>query len=235
MKREFDIALFDGDGTKWDSMAHIHESMAHALLSVVKRNVLIHEIIGGASLEQTFLHCLGGVCDPETLDALIRSYEAHERMNQDRNTILPYPGVIETVAELKAAGIKMGIVTTRGRNSLQKILRQNNLNTDPDNLDYLHLITGDDAINHKPHPEPVSLALQRFGVTNPERVVMVGDTEKDIFGAKSARVFMKGLGQGGVRTIGVTYGHMDPVEMKKTGADFYADNFPQVGSIILGR
>jgi phosphoglycolate phosphatase-like HAD superfamily hydrolase len=228
MKREFDIALFDGDGTLWDSGDSIFSSLSHAMRTVLRQEIRYEQFIGGLTLEGTFLACMEEEVDPKILRLLTSAYEKHHYENPP--IIIPYPGVVETMREIKSAGIRTGIVTTRGLQSLESILDYNRM---LDQFDVL--VTGDSVKNHKPHPEPVMIALSAFGIDDPRRVVMVGDTDKDINSAKRARVMRNGLGQNGVSTVGVTYGHMQSVEMRKTGADFYADNFPHVGSIILGR
>ena len=47
------------------------------------------------------------------------------------------------------------------------------------------VVASDDTERHKPHPEPLHLALERMH-GSAERAVMIGDTEKDIVAASNA-------------------------------------------------
>lgn len=223
MKSEFDYVFFDGDGTLFDSMASIHASAEFALNTVLKRELAFETIsrFGGHTLPDTLRLCVGEECEESVLDQLVRAYEVHHDANP--TTVLAYPGVVETLHRIKDSGKKMTIVTTRGFGSLTNILRQNEMESF---FDSGNLVTGDFVRNFKPHPEPVNRAKKLLGVQDPRRVIMVGDTDKDIISGYRA----------GVWTMGVTYGHMDPAEMRALPqADFFADSFREAGTIILGR
>ena len=87
------------------------------------------------------------------------------------------PHVVETLDALKP--FRMGVVTNR-------------LNADI--LDFFHLkgyfqavVCFSDVKNHKPHPEPVQLALSKLGV-RPEESIFIGDAQSDLEAAKGAGV-----------------------------------------------
>lgn len=55
-------------------------------------------------------------------------------------------------------------------------------------LDYVETIVGfDDTKIHKPHSEPITLAMSRFDISN-DMVVYVGDSPVDSKAAKSAGI-----------------------------------------------
>ena len=62
---------------------------------------------------------------------------------------------------------------------------------------FLSVLTGNDVMHAKPHPEPLLEAARRLGVA-PERCVYVGDDERDIVAGLAA----------GMRTVAATYGYL---------------------------
>ncbi len=103
-----------------------------------------------------------------------------------------FEGVIETVIELSELGFKQAVVTSKGNNGRGKagasaIIENSAL---APHIDII--ISADDVTNHKPHPEPILLALEKLEV-QPSRAVMVGDHIVDMQAAKSAQAFAIGL------------------------------------------
>ncbi len=86
----------------------------------------------------------------------------------------------EHITAVRESGKKTGLVTTRGANSLPRLLRLHGLE---DLLDVQ--INRTDSKQRKPHPQPIALALGRLGV-NPRRALYVGDLQIDDVGAGNA-------------------------------------------------
>ena len=70
------------------------------------------------------------------------------------------------------------------------------------------------------------VALDNLGVEreNYDQVVMVGDRNNDIYGAK----------ENGIQVIGVLYGYGDLAELQSAGADYIA-KMPEEIAQIIGR
>lgn len=86
----------------------------------------------------------------------------------------------ETLEELKQRGIKMGIVTSRLRNTTDHALELFNIKK------YFKVIVpADEVENHKPHPEPLLKALKILN-SKPEETLFIGDSRFDIECAKNA-------------------------------------------------
>jgi pyrophosphatase PpaX len=142
--------------------------------------------------------------------------EVH-RVFQLKNLHLPValPHSEETLRQLKESGRKIAAVTTRQRTSI-KTLAQTGL------LQYFDvIITGEDILHPKPHPEPLLKALQKL-VVEPEKSIMIGDTEADILAGKNA----------GIRTVGVSYGFAGP-GIIQYDPDFLVDDILDVLKITL--
>lgn len=95
--------------------------------------------------------------------------------------------IIEMLRYLKEKRIKIGIVTGKARRSLDislKVLRMDNL--------FEVIITGDDVIKPKPHPEGILKALSLLEVGSNE-AVFIGDSDADIEAGLRANVYTVGV------------------------------------------
>ncbi|MCK0473982.1 HAD family hydrolase [Halalkalibacter sp. APA_J-10(15)] len=101
--------------------------------------------------------------------------------------VAPNLEINELINKLKENGIKLGIVTGKARRSLDISLKELNM----DNL-FEVIITGDDVINPKPHPEGVIKALSLLGIKNDE-AMFVGDSDADIEAGNQANVYTVGV------------------------------------------
>jgi len=88
---------------------------------------------------------------------------------------------------LRDKGLILAIVTGKARRSLDISLQALQMQ------DYFgYIITGDDVINPKPHPEGDIKALSLLGITNNE-AIFIGDSDADIEAGKEAHVHTIGV------------------------------------------
>jgi phosphonatase-like hydrolase len=89
----------------------------------------------------------------------------------------PLPGVPEALADLRAAGIKVALNTGFDREILDSLLRALGWDTDPvaDTV-----VGGSDVPAGRPAPYMVFEAMARLGVTDVARVLVAGDTPRDL-------------------------------------------------------
>lgn len=110
----------------------------------------------------------------------------NERLVELVNLQLPsvplYPGVVECLTELAANDVKMGIVSTSYRQSIDVVLQRENLAQF-----FSAVVTTESVSKQKPHPESVYIALEQLGAEKDD-VLVVGDTIKDIHLAQNAGV-----------------------------------------------
>jgi len=111
-------------------------------------------------------------------------------------------GSIELLEALRGRYL-LAVVTTRARPEAEAFVRQAGLQTL-----FPTVITRQDVIRMKPHPEPVLKAAKRLGVS-PGDCAMVGDTTADVRAAKRA----------GAYAIAVLSGFGVRGELEKAGAD----------------
>jgi len=106
-----------------------------------------------------------------------------------KSSILPkipktklYPEVKNTIKMLHQNNIKIVIISSQWKSSLEESIQYNNL----DSLIF-DFIGREDTKEHKPKPAPLNLAINKLKVGK-ENCIMVGDSDNDILAAKSANV-----------------------------------------------
>lgn len=118
----------------------------------------------------------------EPYDEVFKAYRKYQDDNFEKEVKL-FPGVKETLIELKNRNIKMGVVTARMRESTLFALEMLGI------LKYFDVVVAvDDTINHKPHPEPLIKAMDMLK-TNNKQTLFVGDSRYDMECADNAHTF----------------------------------------------
>ena len=171
--------LFDFDGTLVDTTEMIHQSMRHATSSVLGRDDLSREVLL-ANVGQPLPRQME-LLNAEKAELLLEAYRSHHEEHHDA-LIGEFPGVDESLSRLQAAGIKVAIVTSKRRPSVEMAL---------DNFPALRnvvdrFVTMEDTTEHKPHPEPLLRGLELLGGVPKERAAYVGDSPFDVEAAKAA-------------------------------------------------
>jgi pyrophosphatase PpaX len=112
------------------------------------------------------------------------SAEVYRQFQQQNAHLLVkiFPGIVDLLKALKEAGYRMGIVTSRTRESALRYMDMFGI------TEYFEaMVTCDDTTVHKPNPEPILLGLEKMGITKDE-AIMIGDSPFDIKCANNAGV-----------------------------------------------
>ncbi len=96
-------------------------------------------------------------------------------------------GAVETLETLGSRGIVRGIVTSGTR---KRILRE--LADFGVEHHFAHVVCGDDGHRRKPHPDALSVCLERLAVA-PDEAAYIGDSAEDVMMARAAGVFSVGI------------------------------------------
>ena len=115
------------------------------------------------------------------IDELIGIYRSYQEKHFKEET-KAFPGMVDVIKELKSRGKKIGIITSRLRNTTKEGLEAFGI---MDCIDAM--VCAGDTSEHKPHPEPVLLGLKKLGAKASE-AVMIGDSSFDIICANRAGV-----------------------------------------------
>jgi putative hydrolase of the HAD superfamily len=188
--------LFDLDDTLYAERRYVDGGFAAvaAFLSpltgrsaeaLTSRLIALHDEQGRGRLFDTLLAELGRIHDPDLVLACLLVYRTHTPILE------PFPGVVEALATLRAAGIRTGVVSD-GHAATQ----HRKLAALPDVLDRLDAVVMTDDLgpgHAKPSPTPFRVAALLLGIRPVDAVYIANDRRKDFHGAREA----------GLRTIRV--------------------------------
>lgn len=175
----YQLIIFDWDGTLMNSLGHIIDSIKHTADDAhlpIPTDEQIMPLIGRTLLE------IVEKLFPQLDAAGYFYFEEHYRRHyfQDLNyTIYLYPGVKETLHELKKRGYMLGVATGKPRRGLMDAFARTGLN------EFIHLSKCADESNDKPHPAMLFELLEDAGV-EASQALMIGDTELDMVMAANA-------------------------------------------------
>ncbi|GGA67372.1 pyrophosphatase PpaX [Ornithinibacillus halotolerans] len=174
--------LFDLDGTLIDTNELINESFLYTFnkfgLEFTREELLS---FNGPSLQQTFEQI-----DLDKAEAMITTYKQHNIAHHDEY-VEAFPNVKETLTILKEHGIKLGIVTSKIRDTAIRGLKITGI------YEFFETIIAiDDVSNPKPHPEPILSAMKNLNA-DPTSTLMVGDNHHDIDAGHNANVLTAGV------------------------------------------
>jgi pyrophosphatase PpaX len=177
--------LFDLDGTIVNTNELIVQSFLHSLEgqtpSLVTRDHIIPNM--GRPLIEQMVDFSGR----EEVADLIDKYRSFNLSKHDE-LVTEFPHVRTVIAELHANGIKIGIVTSKIRQTTSMGLKLAGLDTFISSI-----VTIEDVAKAKPDPEGIFRALRELN-GKPEETIMVGDSHYDIEAAQNAGVGAIGVG-----------------------------------------
>jgi putative hydrolase of the HAD superfamily len=154
------------------------EARAHAVTTLERHPELDHDEEVWVLFTEQIIRGMGGNTD--------RAYECAVEMTrawEHAHNFQIFEDVLPVLAQLRAQGLKLGLVSNTGRN-LEEFVAHHGLDVDAAVSSGAHGKT-------KPHPTIFQAALERLAVA-PADAVMVGDSvEDDVEGAKAAG--MRGL------------------------------------------
>jgi pyrophosphatase PpaX len=176
----YTTVLFDLDGTLIDSIELILESYHHTFAVYGLPPRPDDELVRGIGIPLRSL-LAGYSKDPGLVDAMVETYRAWNLDHHDRRVSV-YPGAAECVRALGRAGVRLGLVTSKGRHSALRGLALAALTEL-----FPVLVCAEDVTRPKPHREPVDRALSLLGASA-EDALFVGDSLHDMHAGRHAEV-----------------------------------------------
>ncbi len=200
----FDPVVFDLDGTVVDTVELIVESFRHATRSVLSEVLPDEVIIAGVGQP------LMAQMERLSADHARELYDVYREYNHRRHDelIRGYEGMAEVLDALKAAGRRLGIVTSKSHDTTEMAFRAVGLR---EHFDVV--VTASDTAEHKPSPVPLRLCLERLGAS-PDGSMYVGDSPVDIEAGKAA----------GMATAAVAWGVFGREALLAAGPDYWLDD-----------
>jgi pyrophosphatase PpaX len=171
--------LFDLDGTLVDSIGLLVASMEFAFDGRTHRPPVDEWVaMIGTPLDAMLAHWAD---DADDVQALRARYREFQFANHDAMTHA-YPGTVDTVRALHAAGYPLAVVTSKLEVGARRSLKFVGIE------ECFRAVVGiDHTERHKPEPEPVWHALSLLGVAA-ERAVFIGDSTHDMHAGRAAGV-----------------------------------------------
>jgi pyrophosphatase PpaX len=208
-------ALFDFDGTLVDTTDLIYQSMRHAAGEVLGREISREVLM--ANVGQPLPRQME-LLSAEHAEALLDSYRLHNEENHDA-LIKEFPSVEESLARLRSAGIRVAVVTSKRRFSVDMALT-----TFPGLGEVVdQWVTMEDTTEHKPRPEPLLKGLELLGNVPREQAAYVGDSPFDVAAAKAA----------GVESVAVSWGAFSEDALRAAEPDHLVPDLDAAVDILL--
>ena len=211
--------LFDLDGTITDPKVGITKSVAFALKSFGINITNLDDLCKfiGPPLKDSFCKYYG--FNESNTDIAITKYrEYFSEKGLFEN--VEYSGIKEMLRKLSEQGKTLIIATSKPTVFAVQILEHFDL------IKYFKFVAGSELDGSRSKKsEVISYALSQNNITDLSSIIMIGDREHDIIGAKEV----------GIKSIGVLYGYGDIKELEKAKADYIVANVKELQSYLLGN
>ena len=224
--RALGAVLFDLDGTLLDTAGDIALALNRAIGEIGWAPLGLEDVrrfigAGGAVLVERAALLRGRELSPAQRSAMVQRFFHHYGQLGERgeHSAEPYPGAADALRRLRAAGVRIAVVTNKQRRFAVEVLRQRGL---MDSVDCV--VGGDTCERRKPDPQPLLFACESLGI-EPQAALMVGDSIHD---AKAARA-------AGMAIICVTYGYNEGSDPHTLSCDLLIDNLGTLPHLLLAK
>lgn len=188
MPKQFDLIVFDWDGTLVDSTHAIVESILGASedaglplpTAEAARGII------GLELHAAIAALFDGITE-EQVRFVAERYRYHFLVRD--HAISLFEGVADAIEQLAGEGFMLSVATGKTRRGLDRAMTATELQPH-----FLASRCADECFS-KPHPQMLQELMDELGVT-PDRTLMIGDTSYDLQMAQNA----------GVSSLAVSYG-----------------------------
>jgi phosphoglycolate phosphatase len=215
----YDVVLLDLDGTIIDSEPGVQEALRHALVTgfgISPTTAELEEFMGPPLSE--VLPRVYGMTDPADEKRFFELYCEHYFHGTEYSFDI-YPGMVELIDDLAAAGIAVVLATAKPQESAERILDHAGV---ADRFTFVAGSASDGSRQDK--AEVLSHAFAEIAADgSTHRVVMVGDRALD---ARAAQAH-------DVDSIVVDWGYAPPGELDDCGATHRAANATELRAVLL--
>lgn len=207
------LIIFDLDGTLADTIPGIRNAVncvraEYGLAPLTSEQTLKGMNHGIGNLMNVTVAADLGDFSPETHEKLIAAYLEHlEHTFEDE--VVPYPNIAETLAELKARGYRLAVLS----NKPDRFVKPQIKSLFGDSI--FDVRQGIVDVNfRKPNPELTLSVIRELDSTlTPDECVMVGDSDVDVDTAKNAAM----------RSVAVSWGYRDREFLSSKNPDAIVD------------
>lgn len=215
MRRRY--ILFDLDGTLTDPGLGITKSVQYALRTYGIEEPDLTKLYPfiGPPLRDSYMKYYG-FSEEQAAEAIGRYREYFTAGGMFENVV--YDGIPEMLAKLKAAGAVLAVATSKPEEFAVQILKHFDL------YPYFDTVGGAsmDEVRVK-KGEVIGYTLETMGVNDRRQVIMVGDREHDVLGAR----------ENGLDCVGVLFGYGSKEELEEVGAYRIAETVEELTDCLL--
>ena len=212
----YQYILFDLDGTLTDPGVGITNSVAYALKKFninVKDKTELYKFIGPPLLDSFVKYY--GFSEDQSKMAIDYFREYFRAQGIFENEV--YEGIEDMLTSLKSKGKKIILATSKPDGFANEILKHFQLDK---YFDFVAGATMDETRTKK--GDVIKYALESCGINDMSTVIMIGDREHDIIGAKEC----------GIDSIGVLFGYGSYDELHNAGATYIAETVEDIVNFI---
>ena len=214
---EKSILLFDLDGTLIDSGAGVTRAVQHSLTAVdMEKKPSLEELIVfiGPPLRGSYKKHFGFSDEQAELAvAKFREYYSEKGVRE----YTPYGGIDVLLRALHAQGKTLLVASSKMEGYVRQIMEEMGL------ADLFTCMTGSMPDGSRvSKTDVIRLALERVGVTDLNRAVLIGDSRYDVAGARDV----------GMDVVGVLYGFGSRDELEEAGADVVVESVAALADFL---
>jgi phosphoglycolate phosphatase len=212
-----DLVIFDLDGTlidsKQDLSCAVNAARAHCRMPPLDNETVYSYVGEGAPV--LIRRALGPDASDEQVREALAFFLSYYNDHMVDHTVL-YPGVLETLDRLLAAGVKMAVLTNKPVRMSRAIVEALGMGAH-----FARVYGGNSFEQKKPHPVGIETLLRECEATK-DRTMMVGDSAVDIRTARNAQV----------KACGVTYG-FQPETLAAEPPDLLLDRIEELADWVV--
>lgn len=205
---KYQYIFFDLDGTLTDSGIGISNSVKYALRKLgypVEEERVMTEFVGPPLWKSFQMFCNMTKEEAEHAVDVYREYFSVTGLFENE----VYDGIRPMLEALKAKGYKMAIATSKPEIYSVQIIKHFQLDS------YFEFVAGSTMDGSRvAKADVIRHAMDSLGLDDASKILMAGDREHDVLGAK----------QLGMDCVGVLWGYGSEDELKQAGADHIVDD-----------
>lgn len=213
----YKAAFFDMDGTILDTLEDMYDAVNTSLENFGFETITMMQTRAyvGNGIGRLIRLALPNSVDEETYEHVLKYYKAYYE-SHCRVKTCEYRGISELLKALKAAGIKLAVVSNKPDPAVQELAEHFFSGV-------FDFAVGESAnIRRKPAPDSVNAAVKALDMDKKD-CVYIGDSEVDIATAQNAEM----------DCISVTWGFRDREQLIHAGASTLIDSVDELKNYFL--
>jgi phosphoglycolate phosphatase len=207
----YQLIIFDWDGTLMDSVGRIVSSMQHTAAKIglrIPSESAVRDIIGISLLPA--IDRLFGRLDEVQMAQFMQIYR-QQYVHDDPTPSPLFDGAHDMLTSLRARGFRLAVATGKARHGLERVWHETQSGH------YFDFSRCADESESKPSPKMLLELTEQAGVAV-QQALMIGDSIHDMRMAKAANM----------AAIGVSFGAHDAAQLRHSGALAIIDQLEQL-------